>query len=200
MLIKAPQQETQKIEEFMAGKLNIKELSRRYTTAVFELAKSEKKLSKLEKDLAEIEAIVRDSKELQRLINSPLISTNEQIAVLKEICKKAGFDSLTMNFLLVVARNRRLEFLPQIVASFRSRIQEEAGQVKAEVISAEKLGAAEIKKIEKEISAKTKKDIQLIEKIDPEIIGGLIIKLGSKMYDYSVRSRLSRMAKDMRSA
>ena len=59
---------------------------------------------------------------------------------------------------------------------------------------------AELKKIEKELAAKTKKNIQLIEKVDPEIIGGLIIKLGSKMYDYSVRSRLQRMAKDMRSA
>ncbi|PIR34373.1 MAG: F0F1 ATP synthase subunit delta [Alphaproteobacteria bacterium CG11_big_fil_rev_8_21_14_0_20_44_7] len=184
----------------MAKKLNTKELSRRYVTAIFELAKSSGALSKVAKDLDEVQSLLSTSEVLKAMINSPIVSAEQQMIAVEQISEKGKFDALTRNFLTVVAKNRRLKYLAEIITAFKKKISEDNNEIQAEVISAVQLSDAMVNKIKKELSAETGKKVELETQIDAEIVGGLIIKIGSKMYDYSVKSRLNKLRNDLRQA
>lgn len=184
----------------MAKKVNIKELARRYTTAVFELAKSENALDKVSKDLEALEALLGDNPELEQLIASPVLSEAEQVETISQLAKAQKFNSLTLNFLSIVARNGRLQYLRQIVTAFRDKIAEENGEIKAEITTAQELSAAQISAIAKDLGAKTGKTVVVIQNVRPEIIGGLIVKIGPKMFDYSIKSRLTKLKNKLKEA
>ena len=177
----------------MAKKVNINELARRYTTAVFDLAKSEGSLDKVAKDLDTIETLAKTDDYFKRFLNSPVLAEAAQIAMMQEFSKSQKLNKLTLNFLLIVVKNGRLQYLTQIIKSFRERIAAELGEIKAEITTAQKLTDKQLAAIAKDLSNKTGGKIKITETVKPEIIGGLIVKIGAKMFDYSVKSRLTKL-------
>lgn len=182
----------------MAKKVNIKELSRRYTTAVFDLAKSQNKLEAVAKDLERLKEILKNQPRLQKIMSAKTLGGADQVSLVKELGN--GFDALTVNFLLIVARNGRLKYLANIVEAFIERIAGENGELKAQITTAAKLDEKQLAAITKDLSAKSGKKIVIEEIIRPEIIGGLIVKIGPKMFDYSVKSRLTRLKNKLKEA
>ena len=183
----------------MAKKENIREIARRYTTAVLELAKSGNSLDEVRQELQEVLAAVSEA-ETAKSLRSPLLSATRQLEIVRELGKKVKASSITTNFLLIIAKNRRLGSLPQIIEYFLERIAEEKGEIKAEVRTAQKLEAAQIAEIETALGKKTGKKVIVAEKVEPALIGGLAVKIGSKLYDYSIKSRLSKIKNQMKSA
>ncbi len=182
----------------MAKKVNINELARRYTTAVFELAKSTNKLAQVGKDLEALQGLLAEQGSLAKMLGAKNLSHADQIAVIKDLGKK--FDSLTLNFLMLIAQNGRLEYLSEITSAFQDRIAEENGELKAEITSAQKLAVEQLAAIAKDLSAKTGKTVKITENVKPEIIGGLIVKIGARMFDYSIKSRLTRLKNKLKEA
>lgn len=184
----------------MAGKTNINELARRYVTAVLDLAGSGVKLKKLTADLNEVETLLESNADFNRMATSPLISKEDQIECIKAIGNKAKFDKITINFLKVIAVNGRLESLGKFIEVFKAKVAELGGEVTAEVTSAKNLTAAQLSGIAKDLSKEFGKKVKIEHKLDESVIGGLVVKIGSKMYDYSVKSRLERLRNDLKKA
>lgn len=184
----------------MAGKTNINELARRYVTAVYELAEEGKNLAKVTKDFESLGNALAESADLQKVINSPILGAEKQIIALEEVGKKAKFNAVTINFLKVVASNGRLNVLPAVVTAFKAKVAEEQGEVAALVTSPAPLTAAKIKEIQTELSKVTKKKVIVSETVDPSLIGGLVVKIGSKMYDFSVKSQLNKIKNELKQA
>jgi len=184
----------------MASKTNIKELSRRYASALLELAESKKKLSKVEADLDEVADLLAKSETFRNSLTSPVVTVGEQQAVFDEIAKKSKLDSLTLNFLKVMAKNRRLKHLAETVVTFKEMIAEKNNEVIADVVAAAELDKETIAKLEKDFSAKTGKKVQANVRIDESILGGLIVRIGARMFDYSVRTRLENLKRELQAA
>lgn len=182
----------------MAKKVNIKELARRYTTAVFDLAKSEGKLERITSDLQAVAQLLQAEPRLKKLLGAKNINVNEQMSLIKAAAK--GFDPLTLNFLMVVTRNGRLHNLSDIIEAFEDQVAESKGEIKAQITTAQELSDKQLKDIAKDLSSKTGKTVKITQNVRPEIIGGLIIKIGAKMFDYSVKSRLTRLKNKLKEA
>ena len=170
----------------------------RYAQALFELAKDEKGLTALEADADALEAALAASPELGAMIASPVISRAEQSAAMAAVAAKMGLSALTANTLALMAGNRRLFVLPQLVANLKARIADEKGEVTADVTSATKLSAAQAKKLAETLKAKVGKTVKLNTTVDESLIGGLIVKLGSTMIDTSVKSKLAALQNAMK--
>ena len=184
----------------MAKKTNINELARRYTTAAFALADSKNQLDAVAADLSKLNnGLLADAKVL-KFLNSPLLTAQKQVDFIKGAAKELNVSPITQNLLLVVARNRRLGNLKQIIASFEAKIAEKKNQVTAKVTSATKLDDAQIQQIAGDLSKKTGKQVIVNAVVDESLIGGLIVKIGSAMYDYSVKTKLNRLAQQMKKA
>lgn len=168
-------------------------LSGRYASALFELADEQKKLDKVAEDLTALKAAIDDSKDLRDLIRSPLYGRDAQGKAMAALLEKMKVDELTRNFVLVIARNSRLFALRQIAEAYLTELARRRGEVTAEVTAASELSeeqkAALTEALNKSVSGK----VQLDVKIDPAILGGLIVRVGSRMIDSSVRSKLQRL-------
>lgn len=184
----------------MASKTNVKELSRRYAAALLDLADGKKKLANVERDLAEVADLLSKSETFRNSLVSPVISVEEQQAVFVEIAKKSRLDGLTLNFLKVMAKNRRLKYLDAVIDTFKQLVAESSNNVTAQVVAAADLDAATVAKLEKDLSIKTGKKVRADVKIDPAILGGLVVRVGSKMFDYSVRTRLQNLKRELQAA
>ena len=163
----------------------------RYATALFELALEEKAIDTVKADLERFEALVADSADLRRLVRSPVFSAEEQAKGLSAVLDKAAIGGLAAKFLQVVASNRRLFAVRDIVKGFRALVARHKGEVTAEVTLAETPSEAHLASIKAALKAVTKKDVQVDVKVDPAIIGGLVVKLGSRMVDSSLRTKLN---------
>lgn len=184
----------------MAKKTNVNELARRYTTAAFQLAVSEKALDKVSADLKNLENQFLADEKVVKFLNSPLLTPAKQVEFIKGVAKELGVSSITQNLLLVVAKNGRLGNLKAVVSAFKEKIAEEKGEVTAKIISASELDDAQIKQISADLGKKTGKQVVVQAEVDPSIIGGLIVKIGSSMYDYSIKTKLNRLAEQLKKA
>ena len=173
-------------------------IAKRYATAVFDLAKEGKALKALESDIAALEAAIADSADLRTLLHSPLYSREEQGAAIGAIAKKMELSQTTANVLALLASKRRLFVLPQLVAVLRERLAEERGEVTAEVTTAKALTKAQADKLAKTLKAQVGKSVTIKETVDESIIGGLIVKVGSKMIDTSIASKLNALQNTMK--
>jgi F-type H+-transporting ATPase subunit delta len=169
----------------------------RYATALFELALEEKALEKVRKDLDSFDALLKESPELMRLVRSPVFGADEQAKALAQVLKNAG---LAANFLNVVAKNRRLFAVPQMIAAFRKLVAQHNGEVSADVTVAEQLSDSHLSALKSALNTMTGKDVDLNVKVDPAIIGGLVVKLGSRMVDSSLRTKLNSIKYAMKEA
>lgn len=162
----------------------------RYATALFELALESDAIDAVRGDLDRFEGMIRESPDLERLVRSPAFTAEEQTRALGAVLDQAGMGGLAANFLKLVATNRRLFAVRDMIKAFRALVAQHKGEVTAEVTVADELSADRLAEIKAALNTVTGKDVQVDVKIDPAIIGGLVVKLGSRMVDSSLRSRL----------
>jgi F-type H+-transporting ATPase subunit delta len=163
----------------------------RYAIALFELALEEKAVDATKADLDRFEALVTESPDLARLVRSPVFSADEQARALSAVLDAAGIGGLAAKFLKAVATNRRLFAVRAMLKDFRALVARHKGEVTAEVTLAETPSERQLAAIKDALGAVTGKDVQVEVKVDPAIIGGLVVKLGSRMVDTSLRSKLN---------
>ncbi|MEI7805922.1 MAG: F0F1 ATP synthase subunit delta [Hyphomicrobiales bacterium] len=173
----------------------------RYATALFELALEEKAVDAVKADLEKFEQLVAGSPDLLRLVRSPVFGAEEQTKALVAVLDKAGLKGLAVNFLKVVASNRRLFAAREMVRAFRALAAKHKGEVTAHVTVAEALNDKNLDALKGALKSVTGgKDIDMDVKVDPAIIGGLIVKVGSRMVDSSLRTKLNSIKIAMKEA
>jgi len=163
----------------------------RYATALFELALEGGALDAVATDLDRFNALVGESADLARLVRSPVFSAEEQVKALAAVLDSAGIGGLAAQFLKLVASNRRLFAVRDMIKAYRALLASHKGEVTAEVTLADRPSDSQLAAIKDALAAVTKKDVKVDLKIDPRIIGGLIVKLGSRMVDNSLRTKLN---------
>jgi F-type H+-transporting ATPase subunit delta len=163
----------------------------RYATALFELALEEHAIDAVKADLDRFDALISESPDLQRLVRSPVFTAEEQTKALSAVLDRAGIGGLAARFLQVVSSNRRLFAVRDMIGALRTLVAHHKGETQATVTVAEQPAEAHLAAIKDALKAVTKKDVQLDVKVDPSIIGGLIVKLGSRMVDTSLRTKLN---------
>jgi F-type H+-transporting ATPase subunit delta len=170
----------------------------RYASALFELAQEANALESVEADVDAFGTMLDESEDLKRLVESPLFTTEEQANALDAIFKKAGAGELVSNLFKVVARNRRLFAARDIVRAFRSLMAAHRGEMVAEVTTAEPLSDENATRLREILADQTGRVIKLATKVDPSLIGGLVVKVGSRMIDTSLRTRLNSLKTAMK--
>ena len=170
----------------------------RYATALFELALESKAIDAVRGDLDRFEDMVRESPDLERLVRSPAFTAEEQTRALGAVLAQAEIGGLAANFLKFVASNRRLFAVRDMIKAFRALVARHKGEVTAEVTVADDVSAERLAEIKAALNAVTGKDVQVDVKVDPAIIGGLVVKLGSRMVDSSLRTRLNALKHAMK--
>ncbi|MGB8315686.1 MAG: F0F1 ATP synthase subunit delta [Aestuariivirga sp.] len=165
----------------------------RYGAALFELASEAKSVDQVAGDLTSFQTMLAASVDLQRLVRSPVFSGEDQLAALEALCAKAGISGLALNFIKLVAKNRRLPALSDAITAFMALVALAKGEVAAEVTSAEKLSDKHIKDIKVALKSAMGQDVLLSTKVDSSILGGLIVKVGSKMMDNSLKTKLQNL-------
>jgi F-type H+-transporting ATPase subunit delta len=165
----------------------------RYGKALFELARDADSLDPTRDDLEQIDRLFESSRDFARLVKSPVFSAAEQRRAVEAILSRAGTSPLVTNFIRVIIANRRLFALPEMIAAFRTLLAEHRGEVTAEIVSAQPLGEAEIGALRKAITERLGQDISLELHVDESLIGGLIVKVGSRMIDTSLKTKLNHL-------
>jgi F-type H+-transporting ATPase subunit delta len=165
----------------------------RYATALYELAGEAKSVDKTGNDLASFQALLDSSDDLKRLVRSPVFSADDQIAALEAICAKAGIGGLALNFLKLATKNRRLFSISEMIKGYHALVASARGEIAAEVTSAEELSDKHLSELKSALKASIGRDVQLSTRIDPSILGGLIVKVGSRMMDNSLRTKLQNL-------
>ena len=165
-------------------------VAERYASALFDLARDESALERVEAELHNIADLIEGSEDLRRLVRSPVFSAEDQERAIGAVADRAGVGGLVGNFLRLVARNRRLFSLPGMITAFREMAARQRGEVTAEVTSAQPLGGEHIAALKAALKDKLGKDVTLVARVNPAILGGLVVKVGSRMIDTSLRTRL----------
>ncbi len=175
-------------------------VSGRYATALFELARDEKSVDAVKADLDKFEALLSESADLKRLVRSPVFSADAQLKALTAVLDKAGVTGIAANFLKVLTRNRRLFAIGDVIRAFRALVARFKGEATADITVAERLSDRNLDALKTALKSVTGKDVALNVKVDPSIIGGLVVKLGSRMVDSSLRTKLNSIKQAMKEA
>ncbi|MES2906865.1 MAG: F0F1 ATP synthase subunit delta [Pseudomonadota bacterium] len=165
----------------------------RYARSLFELADEAKSIDAVSSELASLKKALNDSRDLKAFVESPLLSAGEQISALKQILDKAGVKDLTAKFVQLLAQNRRLNLLSETISGFEKLVAQSKGLTGAEVTSAEPLSENQLGAIKAALKESTGKDVEIETRVDQSLIGGLVVKLGSRMLDTSLKTKLSSM-------
>ena len=184
--------------QFATAQFDASGMAGRYATALFELAREGNAIDAVKADLDRFDALVAESPDLTRLVRSPVFSADEQMQGLKAVLDRAGIGGLAANFVLLVTRNRRLFATRAMVKAFRELVADHKGEATAEVTVAERLKDGHIAALKSALKAVSGKDVDLNIKVDPAIIGGLVVKLGSRMVDTSLRTKLNAIRQAMK--
>jgi F-type H+-transporting ATPase subunit delta len=175
-------------------------VSGRYATALFELARDEKSIDAVRADLDKFEAMLSDSADLKRLVRSPVFGASDQSKALSAVLDKAGISGISANFLKVLTANRRLFAVADVIRAFRALVAKFRGEATADVTVAEPLSDKNLDALKSALKTISGKDVTLNVKVDPSIIGGLVVKLGSRMVDSSLRTKLNSIKHAMKEA
>jgi F-type H+-transporting ATPase subunit delta len=162
----------------------------RYASALFDLAKESSKVSEVEANLVKFQSLLDMSSDLKNMVRSPVIASEDQSKALSAVLDKAGISGLAANFFKMVAANRRLFAVQDIIKAFRAVAAKERGEVTAEVTSAVALNEAQTAELKQTLKASVGKNVTLDASVDPSLLGGLIVKVGSRMVDSSLRTKL----------
>ena len=175
-------------------------LAERYATALLELAEERKALDRIAEDLEALKALLDGSPELTHLVRSPVIARDDRARAMQAVAERAGFSELTRNFIGVVARHRRLFALGAIAARFLAVLAERRGEAVAAVTVAHTLDDAQLRALEAALGGIAGGKVSIDLKVDPDILGGLVVRLGSRLFDSSLGSRLRRLELSMKGA
>ena len=163
----------------------------RYATALFELAKEENALAAVADELKRIEAMLDAAPDLARLVRSPVFSAAEQSRALDAVLEWAGIGGMTANFFRLITANRRLFAVRDMMKGFRGLLAEHRGEVTAEVASAHALSEAHVTALKATLKEAVGRDVAIKLSVDPTLLGGLVVKVGSRMIDSSIRTKLN---------
>jgi F-type H+-transporting ATPase subunit delta len=173
-------------------------LSGRYALALFELANERKKLESVGRDLAAVAQALAESDDFKALTTSPLVGRDEALRAVEATAKAMQLDPITANFLGVLAKNRRLGQLPGVIRAFNTLSARHRGEITAEVVSAHSLDDGQVDALKQTLRARMGRDITVDLRVDPAILGGLVVKIGSQMIDGSIRTKLNNLAHAMK--
>jgi F-type H+-transporting ATPase subunit delta len=173
-------------------------LAGRYASALFSLARDEKQIDAVGRSLDALNQALADSREFHQLVTSPLIDRDEAGEAFAAIARELNLDPVTTNFLGVLARNGRKGQLQPVIRLFRRLAAEHRGETTAEVISAHPLSDDQVTALKAKLKARDGRDVAIDARTDPEILGGIIVKLGSQMIDASLKTKLNRLAQVMK--
>lgn len=168
-------------------------LGARYATALYELADEQKTLDAVADDLRALRRLVNESADLQRLIGSPVLTRAEQGKAIAALAERAGFQPLVRNVLGLLAKNRRLFVLPQVIEAYLANLAARRGEVTAEVIAAQSLNERQRQLLDERLRRAVGGKVAIELRVDPSLLGGLVVKLGSRMVDASLSSKLRRL-------
>lgn len=163
----------------------------RYATALFDLAQEVSALDAVNNDLARFEGIIKNTPDFERFVKSPVFTVDEQSRAIHAILEHAGFTGLTSKFIQLVTSKKRLFLIVPIIACYRTLVAQAKGIVKAEVTLAEKPSLKMIDNIKSSLRDMAGGDVDIDLSIDPSLIGGIVVKIGSRMVDASVRTKLN---------
>lgn len=173
-------------------------LAGRYATAVFELAQEERSVEAVEKDFTALKTMICESEDLARLVRAPVFSREEQKKGMAALLHRMEATSLTRRFVLTLAAKRRLFVLPDIIRAYEGLVAKQRGEVAADVASARPLNDAEVAELKAILKAKLGREARLDARVDPSLLGGLVVKVGSRMIDSSLRAKLNGLRAAMR--
>jgi F-type H+-transporting ATPase subunit delta len=172
----------------------------RYATALFDLAREANAIDTVKSDLDRFDALAAESADLTRLVRSPVFSEEEQLGALSAVLERVGIGGLAANFLRLVTSNRRLFAVRDMIKAFGELVAQHRGEATAEVTVAEQLKDAHVQALREALKSVSGKDVDLDIKVEPAILGGLVVKLGSRMVDTSLRTKLSAIKHAMKEA
>ena len=175
-------------------------LAERYAAALFELADERKALDAVASDLAGLRHMIDESADLRRMIRSPVLQRDEQARAISAIAERAGLNPLTRNLLGLLARNRRLFALSEMIQAFLQILAERRGEVTAQVIAAQELSEAQRRAVDDRLRNAVGRKVAVDFRVDASLLGGLVVKVGSRMVDASLKSKLARLALAMKGA
>jgi F-type H+-transporting ATPase subunit delta len=173
-------------------------LAGRYANAVFELAQDEAKIDQVAGDFSRLKALIGESHDFARLVKSPLFSHEDQARALKPVLEAIGADTLTIKFLLTLTAKRRLFALEQVIAAYDRLVARFKGEVQAQVTSAHPLSPEQTAELKAVLKGKLGREPRLDTRVDPGLLGGLVVKVGSRMIDSSLRTKLAGLRAAMR--
>lgn len=173
-------------------------LSGRYASALFDLAAEAGSVSAVEGDLEKLSAALAESSDLAAVTTNPQISRGQQADAVGAVAKVLGLSDLTAKFLGVLAENRRLSQLPTMIRAFRTIAAAQRGEVTAEVASAHPLSAEQLETLRHKLTAREGRTVKVSSTVDPDLLGGLVVTIGSKRIDGSIRTRLNTLAQAMK--
>jgi F-type H+-transporting ATPase subunit delta len=174
-------------------------LAERYAAALFDLADERRALDEIASDLRQLRAMLQGSGDFLRLIRSPILSRGEQGNAMGMVAERAGLSPLVRDFLAVVARNRRLFAVPAMIEAFLAKLAARRGEVSAQVTAAQPLSEAQLAALNEQLRRSIGSRVSVDVRVDPGLIGGMIVKVGSRMVDGSVKSKLQRLQLAMKS-
>lgn len=172
---------------------SVSNVAQRYALSLFELAKEDNSIDAVGKDLDRIDALLKESDDFRRLVMSPVFSADEQLKAVTAILAKAKIGGYAANFVKLVAKNRRLFVLPGMISAFRQEVAANRGEITAEVAVAHKLSAEQQQELREALKGATGKDVVLDITEDASLLGGMIVKVGSRQIDTSLRTKLSKL-------
>lgn len=165
----------------------------RYASSLVDIAEDSKKIEKVASDINDLAGMLDSSEDFQAFIKSPLLSRDEKVKAVAEIGKQAKFQDVTINFLSLLAENRRLQMLPDMIKAVRNEIFTRNGEVVADVRSAFPMDEKTQKELSKTLATAVGQDVAMNVSIDETLIGGMVVTVGSKMFDASVKRKLERL-------
>jgi len=173
-------------------------LAGRYASALFDLARDQRQIESVGRSLDALGQALLDSKDFNELVTSPLVSRKEAGKALSGLAPQIGLDPITTNFLGVVARNGRKSELRNIIRAFRRLASEHRGEATAEVVTARPLNDDQLSQLRQQLRSRAGRDVNIDATVDPNLLGGIVVKLGSQQIDASIRTKLNRLAQAMK--
>jgi F-type H+-transporting ATPase subunit delta len=168
-------------------------LAERYAAALFDLADEQKALDEVAGDLKRLRDMLRESADLRRLVRSPVLSREDQGKAIGALAEAAGLGRLTQNFLGLTAKNRRLFAVPEMIEAYLAKLAERRGEVTAEIVAAQPLDERQRSRLDEQLRAAVGAKVAVDVRVDPSLLGGMIVKVGSRMVDASLKSKLHRL-------
>jgi F-type H+-transporting ATPase subunit delta len=168
-------------------------LAERYAAALFDIADERRTLDEVASDLRQLRTMLATSVDLSRLVRSPILTRGEQGKAISALAAHAGFSSLVRDFLAVVAKNRRLFAIPAMIEAYLGKLAERRGEITAQVLAARPLSEAQLARLSDQLRRSVGRKVSVDARVDPGLIGGMIVKVGSRMVDGSLRSKLQRL-------